>query len=171
MSIMKIGVPGTTFQTELSYATFKTSVTSITLTGSLATVVATAHGLSVGSLTTFSGVTGVTALNGTIWQVASVTDANTYTFTTTLTGTPAGTIIQEPVILPAAGQWICTTAANCLVEYNPDNTGVVSTTGGTSSTWRTLIAASSLGSFATDGYGIRIRFSGTTATSTFSKFA
>lgn len=169
MSLQKIGVPGTTFQTEIAYATFKTSVTSITLSGSLATVSATGHGLTVGSYTTFSGVTGVTALNGTIWVVASVTDANTYTFATTLTGTPAGTIIQEPVVLPGPGQWYCTLGANCLVEYNPDNTGIPSTTGGTSSTWRTHIAASANGMFVTDGSGIRIRFSGTTATSNFSR--
>jgi len=170
MSIMKIGVAGYSFQTEISYATFKASVTSITLTGALATVVATAHGRAVGDIVTFSGVTGVTALNITHWQVASVTDANTYTFVSTLTGTAAGTIIQEPIVLPGIGQWICITAANCVVEYNPDNTGVVSLTGGTSSTWRALVAASSGGGFQSDGSGIRIRFNGTTATSTFSRW-
>jgi hypothetical protein len=168
MSIMKIGVPGTTFQTEISSAVFKTSVTSITLSGTAATVTATAHGVSVGDIVTFSGVTGVTSLNTTNWQVASVTSSSVYTIATTLTGTPAGTIIQEPVTLLGAGQWIVTLGANCLIEYNPDNLGVV---GGIGATWRTLVAASGYGGLETDGSGIRVRFSGTTATSYFSRIA
>lgn len=72
-----------------------TSVTSITLSGTTATVTATAHGLSDGDPTNIAGAVQA-AYNGI--KSISYVDANTFTFQTTAgTTTPAtGTITQTP---------------------------------------------------------------------------
>lgn len=72
-----------------------TSVTSITLSGTTATVTATAHGLSDGDPTNIAGAVQ-SAYNGI--KSISYVDANTFTFQTTAgTTTPAtGTITQTP---------------------------------------------------------------------------
>lgn len=170
MSIQKLGVPGIYYATEVADAVYKTSVTSITISGGVATVTATAHGLSVGSWTSFSGVTGtgVTGLNGDCWQVLTVPTANTYTFATSLSGTPGGTIIQEPLTILAAGTWVYVLGANGLMEYNPDNKFGQSGNG-SAGTWRTLTAASATGVVTTDGFAVRFRHNGTTATSYLSQ--
>lgn len=169
MSLMKLGVPNDFFQTEITNTQAGgVSVTSITIASGVATVTQTAHGYSTGQIVTFSGVTGVTGLNGAHWQITS-TGANTYTFPTSLTGTPAGTILAQPLYLFGAGQWFVALGANGLVEYNPDNTAdAAQGVGITGATWRTLVPASSSGWFTTDGYAVRWRATTTTANSYFS---
>lgn len=72
------------------------SVTSITLSGTTATVTCVSHGLTTGDSRTISGAVQ-TEYNGL--QLVTVTDANTFTFT--VTGTPAtpatGTILMQPI--------------------------------------------------------------------------
>lgn len=172
MSLMKLGVPNDFFQTEITNATATGSVTSITIAAGVATVVQTAHGYAVGQLLTFSGITGtgVTGLNGAHWVITKVVDANTYTFSTTLTGTVGGTIIAQPVYVFGAGQWFVTVAANGIVEYNPDNIAdVLQGVAITGATWRTLVATGSSGWFTTDGSAVRFRAISTTANSYLSQ--
>lgn len=177
------------FQAEISNALFKLAVSSsITLDGTKATVSSTAHLLSTGDYVTFSGATGVTAINNATWGPVTVTDANTYTFPCTLTGSVTGSPVQEKLYFPPAGTWYCTLGANGQLEYNPASTLLVSglsgnTSLGTDTTWRILIAASSQGMFNSDGQyiisngttvstaclgSVRFRENGTTATSYFS---
>ena len=66
------------------------SVTSITLSGTVATVVATAHGLTTGDYVTIAGATGVTGVNG-LRQV-TVTGVNGFTFAYVGSGSVTGTI-------------------------------------------------------------------------------
>lgn len=164
MGIMKMGLPNDYYGSEVTLAIAQASVTSIAISGGEATVTQTAHGYSTGQIVTFSGVTGVTGLNNAHWSITN-TGANTYTFTTSLTGTPAGTIVAQPIYLPAAGQWNSVVAANCIVEYNPDNTvdAPIANSQGISGTWRTLLATSSSGTFQTDGWAVRVRAISTTA--------
>jgi hypothetical protein len=70
------------------------SVTSITVSSGTATVTQTAHGFATGDFVVIVGATGAGV--GDINQLHSITNtgANTYTFTTTATGTIAGTILQ-----------------------------------------------------------------------------
>ncbi len=159
------------FKTEVTNALFLLSGATITLDGTKATVSLASHLLSSGDYTTFSGVTGVTALNDSTWGPITKVNANSYTFPCTLTGSPAGTIVQEKLYFFPAGDWNVNLGANGAVEYNPNNGWLTayptSTAGG--DTWRTLIAASGSGAFTTDGYSIRFRENGTTATSYFSQ--
>lgn len=198
MSDRKITRPGNWFATpEVSNALFKLSGASIAIANGIATVTLTNHLLATGDLTTFSGVTGagVTGLNAATWGPVTVTGANTYTFPTSLAGTPGGTIVQEKLYFPVAGQWFCVLAANGQLEYNPDNTlgaawnqllanftatanatnmntpGGPGTAAGPDTTWRILIPASGAGDFNTDGFSVRFRENGTTATSVFSQIA
>ncbi len=175
MALPKIPVSGTCFQTEQSSAQLPVSITSVTITGGVATVTAAAaHGLVAGNTFTFSGSTGVTGLNGTTWTVQSVSSTTVFTFLTSLAGTVAGTIVLDPVLVPSNGIYNVTVGANAVVQYNPDNTGIPqnSSTGNvTGATWRTLVAASSSGSFTTDGYGIRILCNGTTGTTYWSEYS
>jgi hypothetical protein len=67
------------------------SVSSISLSGTEATVTCTGHGYSLHSTIVLSGVTVVTGLNDD-WQITEVTDTDTFKFATTLTGSPGGTI-------------------------------------------------------------------------------
>jgi hypothetical protein len=169
MTIGKIGVPGLFFATEVLHAEAQASVTSISISGGVATVTQTSHGYTTGQLVTFAGVTGVTALNGAHWQITS-TGANTYTFPTTLTGSPAGTILAQPVTVLSYGQHFAALAANVVIEYNPDNTADINQgIGITGATWRTLIPASGSGMISTDGNAVRVRAVTTTANSYISK--
>lgn len=165
----KIGVPGYYFHTEATHAEAQASVTSISISGGTATVTQTSHGYTTGQLVTFSGVTGVTGLNGAHWQI-TVTGTNTYTFPTTLTGTPAGTILAQPVTVLGYGTYFAALAANVVVEYNPDNTADINQgIGVVGATWRTLIPASGSGTFSTDGNAVRVRAVSTTASSYISQ--
>ncbi len=161
------------FKTEISNALFKLSGASITLNGTEATVTLAAHLLSTGDYVTFSGTTGTTGLNGATWGPVTVNSSSEYTFPCTITGTPAGTIVQEKLYFPPAGDYCCILGANGDLEYNPDNGWAEDypTSGAGGDTWRKLIAASSQGTFTTDGRSIRFRQNGTTATSRFSPVA
>lgn len=178
MGQRKIVRAGNFFATEVSIALFKLSGAAIAIASGVATVTLANHLLTTGDLVTFSGVTGVTGLNNATWGPVTVTASGTYTFPTALTGSPGGTIVQEKLYFPAAGEWVCLLGANGQLEYNPDNTyganfGLSTGAGGTANagldaTWRILIAASAAGRFVTDGYSFRFRENGTTATSVFS---
>lgn len=176
------------FQDEVSNALFKLAVaTGIVLDGTTATVTSASHLLSDGDYVTFSGATGVTAINNVTWGPVTVTSSSVYTFPSTLTGTVTGSPVQEKLYFPPAGQWFCKLGANGQLEYNPESTLLVSGLSGnvslgTDSTWRVLIAASGSGYFESDcqpivGVGaqtaylgsIRFRENGTTATSYFSR--
>jgi hypothetical protein len=182
MSIgQKIVLPGDNFYAEVTDAIFKLSGAAIAISGGIATVTLASHLQSTGNFVTFSGVTGVTGLNNAVWGPITVTSSSVYTFPCALTGTPAGTIVQEPLSFPAFGQWVVTLGANAVIEYNPDNLfganspgsgGPVGNnfTGGyrgnvtpTQEVWRAFAAASTVAEFITDGFSFRIRHNGTTA--------
>lgn len=158
MSDNQIIIPGQFWKAEVNDTKVKSSVTSITIAGGTATVVATAHGLAVGDYFTVSGATGtgVTGLNGTMYQVTGVTDANTFTFATALTGTVGGTVILEPCTLLSSGTYHINTGANATVEFNPDSTGYLNDS--TASTWRLRQTVSVNGGYhQTDGLSLRVR--------------
>ena len=175
------------FQAEVSNALFKLAVaTGIVLDGTTATVTSASHLMVTGDYVTFSGATGVTAVNTATWGPVTVTSSSVYTFPCTLTGSVTGSPVQEKLYFPPAGQWYCTLGANGALEYNPASTLLVSglsngkTSLGTDSTWRVLIAASGTGDFTSDGQlvvgsttayigSVRFRENGTTATSYFSR--
>ena len=173
MSTMKMPLPNDYFSPEVTFALGSATVTSITITGGIATVAHTSHGFSTGQLITWSGVTGagVTCLNGAHFQI-TVTGVNSYTFPTTLVGTPGGTEVVQPIYIFSSGYWNVLVAANAIIEYNPDNTAdapLTSSLGVTGATWRTLVATSTSGDFFTDGWAVRARCVSTTANSFFSQ--
>lgn len=188
MSDRRIVGVNTWFQTEVSNALFKLSGASISVDGTTATVTLASHLLTTGDYVTYSGTTGVTGLNTATWGPVTVTSSSAYTFACPLTGTPAGTIVQEKLYFPPKGQWFCTLGANGDLEYNPGSTLLVSgltgnVSSGADTTWRKLIAASSQGYFESDAQvqvglsssslvylgSVRFRENGTTATSYFSR--
>lgn len=176
------------FQAEISNALFKLAVaTGIVLDGTIATVTSASHLMATGDYVTFSGATGVTGINNVTWGPVTRTSSSVYTFPCTLTGTVTGSPVQEKLYFPPVGQYYCTLGANGDLEYNPASTLLVSglsgsTSLGTDTTWRKLIAASGQGSFKSDGQpipavgtptaylgSVRFRENGTTATSYFSR--
>ena len=175
MSDRKIVLPGSWFATEITRTTFLLSGASISLSGTKATVTLASHLLVTGDYVTFSGTTSTTGLNTATWGPITKTASGTYTFPCTITGSPGGTIVQEKLYFFAAGVWTCLVGANGAIEYCPNNNwGKAAPNGdGTDTTWRTLVAASTAygRSFSTDGYSVRFRDNGTTATSYFSKVA
>lgn len=174
------------FQAEITNSLFKLAVaTGIVLNGTIATVTSASHLLSTGDYVTFSGATGVTAINNVTWGPVTVTATNTYTFPCTLTGTVTGSPVQEKLFFPQAGSWVCSLGANGQMEYNPASTLLVSglsgnTSLGTDATWRVLIPATDDGTFDSDCQpligldstqyigSVRFRENGTTASSFFS---
>lgn len=168
MSVIKIGVIGQAFNTEVSITRFKLSGAAITLDGTLATVTLAAHLFTAaGQQVTFSGATGVTGLNDQTWTINAITSSSVYTFPCLLTGTVTGTIIQEPIFTLPPGFLFMRNGANGLVEYNPDNLFNSPTSSG--ETWRTIIAASANGMIWSDGNAVRFRANGTTATTNYSQ--
>ena len=67
---------------------FTSHTVAITQAVTTATVTDTAHGLSVGDSVTISN-SGSTKLDG-VWDVATIVNANSYTYTTTVTGSDVG---------------------------------------------------------------------------------
>ena len=166
MSQQKIGMWGAMFLPEVSVTRFLLSGASISLDGATATVTLASHLNAVGQQVTFSGVTVVTGLNNQTWTITSVPTTGTYTFPCALTGSPGGTIVQEPVFTLPAGTHFVTTLANAKVEYNPDN--LYNAINASGETWRPIIPVSSQGVAISDGFAVRLRCSGTTATTLYS---
>ena len=163
----KIAAPGFMFQTEVAVTRFLLSGAAISLDGTNATVTLASHlNTAVGQQVTFSGATGVTGLNNQTWTISELTDTGHYKFPCALTGTVTGTIVQEPVVTLPAGNNFVITGANALIDYNPDNKFNAPNASG--ETWRTIVAASSSGVVPSDGNAVRMRCSGTTATSYYS---
>ena len=153
---------------EVSISRFLLSGATIVLDGVNATVTLAAHlNIIVGQQVTFSGATGVTAINNQTWTIGSITSSSVYTFPCSLTGTVTGTIVQEPVFTLPQGFTFMRTAANAIVEYNPDNLYVNANGSATAPTWRTILAASANAVVPSDGFSVRLRCSGTTATTTY----
>ena len=171
MSNRKITRPGNWFNTEVSVATFLLSGAAISLDGTTATVTLASHLLSTGDYVTFSGCTTTTGNNNATWGPITKTSSSVYTFPCTLSGTVTGTIVQEKLYFPPAGDWTVVLGANGAIEYNPANTwgAVYPTSAAGGDVWRSLIAASGTGTFTTDGISYRFRQNGTTATSYFSQ--
>lgn len=189
MSVMKIPTAGSSFITEVPIATFKLGNAAIVVdaVNNLATVTLVAHLLSVGDYVTFSGAATNTSFNNNTFKVSSVTSANVYVVNISAVvaalGSPTGAaIIQERLSLlggvnpgsgantnSAAGFWFYQLGANGILEYCPDNSFGSNGPGFGSETWRTLAAASTNGMFFADGYNVRFRQNGTTATSNFSQ--
>jgi hypothetical protein len=171
------GLAGTTYTgtvvapaaQEVTISRFALSGATIVLDGVNATVTLASHlNTIVGQQVTFSGATGVTAINNQTWTIGSIVSANSYTFPCTLVGTVTGTIVQEPVFSVPAGFSFMRLGANAIVEYCPDNSYNASTGNVAGQTWRTLLAASTNGAVPSDGFAVRMRCSGTTASSTLS---
>ena len=170
MSLMKMGLPGFYFSPEVSVTRFLLSGAAITLDGTTATVTLASHlNTAVGQQVTFSGATGVTGINNQTWTISAITSTSVYTFPCTLTGTVTGTIVQEPVFTLPIGTNFVVTGANAKVEYNPDN--LYANVNSSGETWRQVVAASSSGMVQSDGNAVRLRCSGTTATTTYSTVA
>lgn len=178
MSTQKIVRAGSYFATpEISNALFKLSGASISIAAGVATVTLAAHLLATGDQVTFSGVTGTgsTALNDSTWGPVTVLTSSTYTFpvpAAVVSTSIGGTIVQEKLYFPPAGDWFATLGANGVLEYDSGNLyGINGNNSGLDITWRVAVAASSSGNFSTDGYAVRFRENGTTATSRFSLVA
>lgn len=154
---------------EITISRFLLSGAAITLDGTNATVTLAAHlNTIVGQQVTFSGATGVTAINNQTWTIGAITSSSVYTFPCTLTGTVTGTIVQEPVFTLPQGFHVLRLLANAIIEYNPDNLYVNANGSATAPTWRTILAASANGTMFSDGFAVRMRCNGTTASSTWS---
>jgi len=171
MSILKVPVNGTTFQTEVSVTAVNVSASAVAISGQTITVTSTSHGFTVGQFVTFSGVTGATGLNNQTWQVATAT-SNSFTITiatgSSVSGTPGGTIVVQRVFNLGPATFFVTTGANTIVEYSPTN----AIPDVPSQTWRTAIAASSQGMVFIDGVGaIRLRVNGASGTSQYSQLS
>ena len=157
---------------EVSITRFLLSGAAIVLDGTNATVTLAAHlNTIVGQQVTFSGATGVTAINNQTWTIGSIVSTSVYTFPCTLTGAVGGTIVQEPVFTIPWGLSLIRTGANAIVEYNSDNLSININGSAAAPTWKTFMAASLVGMIASDGNAVRLRCSGTTATTFMSPIA
>lgn len=168
MASYRLGVPGSSFLAEQTFAQVQGTVSGnpTPSAGILTVTTSAAHGLNVGDAVTFAGATA-TGYNGTMFTVLTVPTSTTFTISAgstlgQLTGTTINT--QYCYVVPP-GDFYLTTAANMVLEYNPDNTGIVQNVNPvtgvvtTGATWRTATAVSTTGHFATDGYAVRLRAS------------
>ena len=156
---------------EVSIIRFLLSGAAIVLDGVNATVTLAAHlNTIVGQQVTFSGATGPGAqLNNQTWTIGSITSTSVYTFPCSLAaGTATGTIVQEPVFTLPQGFVFVKTLANAIVEYNSDNLYVNANGSATAPTWKTILAATGNAVIPSDGFSVRLRCSGTTATTVYS---
>ena len=101
------------------YGASPAAITSIVLSGSLATVTQTAHPYATGDVVVIAGATGQTGVNA-LWVITK-TGANSYTFVTVLTGSVTGS--------PAVSFWF--TGTRCLNPTKVAN--IVRTAAGKSS--------------------------------------
>lgn len=156
---------------EVSITRFLLSGAAIVLDGTNATVTLASHlNTIVGQQVTFSGATGPGAqLNGQTWTISAIASSSVYSFPCSLpAGTATGTIVQEPVFTLPPGWSIVRTGANAVVEYNSDNGFNALSGAQTAPAWKVLLAVSVVGLAPSDGYAVRIRCNGTTATTYFS---
>lgn len=146
-----------------------------------------------------TALTGTGTINGPIFRILSIPTTTTFTIYTTVTAATMTAAVFNPVFFPVflasllstqallpsatpfpyygSAQTVnCTFGANCLAQYNPDNTNIIQDAastiaqGGTlaaAPTMRTLIPASSQGQVRF-GPQDMIVASGTTATSRIS---
>lgn len=184
MSMQKLPTLGTFFKpfvpiagqastaVEVSIARFKLSGAAITLDGTTATVTLASHlNTVVGQQVTFSGATGVTAINNQTWTISSIPTTGTYTFPCSLTGTVGGTIVQEPVFTMPQGFSYALVNANANIEYCSDNSYIATNGSQTSPTWKIYVTGNATpvpALVASDGFSVRLRCNGTTATTYFS---
>jgi len=127
-----------------------------------------------------TGATGVTAVNGITFVILSIPSTTTMTIFLPLSGTnPTVTGASFlPVFVPSYGDYNLTLGANCVVQYNPDNTGAplvpISAQYAAlpaAPTFRTLEAASTANQLEFDGVGQSfIIASGSAGTSRWSIF-
>lgn len=106
-----------------------------------------------------SGATVNTAVNGFTMAILAIPSTTTMLVACPVTGTnPTVTAASFiPVFAPQYGEYNILTGANCVVQYNPDNTGAPYTFNSLASsvvpapTFRQLLAASSAGQIEFDG--------------------
>jgi len=105
-----------------------------------------------------TGATGVTAVNGVTLPILAIPSTTTMLVYAPLSGTnPTVTGASfQPVFVPSYGEYNFTLGANCVMQYNPDNTGspvVPPAASLPAPTWRSLFAASTAGQVDLDGAG------------------
>ena len=123
-----------------------------------------------------TGATGNTSVNNIVVAAFRAPSTTTLLVAMPATGAnPGGTLLLVPVFIPAGGLYNLTLGANCVVQYNPDNTGLpyqdVTRSAVPAPVWRTLLAASTTAQLSFDGAGSTIiAASGAAGTSYFSKY-
>ena len=182
------------------------NIATLTFTAAHGLTLTPAIGTPPNFLGTFTGVTGQTGvgtLNGPIFRVLSIPSTTTiviYTTVTAATVTAASFIpvfiptlqpavtsgfaggplmlgVLTPPLLASSDNVNINLGANCIVQYNPDNTSViqdptVALTLAVAPVFRTNLAASSAGQLWFDGAGGTAIFaSGSAGTSRFSVIA
>lgn len=159
--------------TEVTISRFLLSGAAIVITGGVATVTLASHlNTILGQQVTFSGCTGAGAvLNNQTFTITNIASTSVYSFPTTAPDNAGvtGTIVQEPVFTLPPGISIVNLGANALVEYNSDN--LYNNIAGqpvTAPVWKVLYTFSLKGLVVSDGWGVRMRCSGTTANSFYS---
>jgi hypothetical protein len=174
MSTIKIANPGSSFNTENTKTDTSSTVSTITVSGGIATITTTAaHGRAVADVVTFSGATGVTGWNSAALTVLAVPSATVFTVATSL-AVPTGTVLVLPCFYPLPGDHFFTMGANAVFEYNPTNDGYPNGTDPTATTtlattWRTVLAASTAGEAYCDGFAMRVRCNATAGTTYWSR--
>jgi hypothetical protein len=159
---------------EVTISRFKlaTSAGAIVSDGVNATVTLASHlNTIVGQQVTFSGITGALAqLNNQTFTIGSIPTNGTYTFPCSIVGTSGGSPIQEPVFTLPQGFNFVRCDANTVVEYNSDNTYNTASGSATAPTWKVLITGNAtpvINVVPSDGFSVRLRCSGITASSFF----
>jgi hypothetical protein len=130
-------------------------------------------------LAQITGATVNTAVNSITFPVIAIPSTTTMLIYCTLSGTnPTVTSASFiPVFALSWGEYNILTGANCVVEYNPDNTGspvLPPSTAAwpTTPVFRTLLAVSSGGQFDFDGYAAQtiVVASGSAGTTRWSEY-
>ena len=157
---------------EVTISRFALAGPSIASDGTTATVTLASHlNTIVGQQVTFSGITGALAqLNGQTFTISQITSSGVYKFPCSIAGTSAGSPVQEPVFTLPQGFGIVRANANLNVEYCSDNTYTTVNGVATAPTWKILYAGNAtpvVGVWISDGFSVRLRCNGSTASSYF----